>query len=857
MPPAVVDALENGSNPADQNEKAKPVIGIIYPPPEVRNIVDKTASFVARNGPEFESRIRQNEINNPKFNFLNGGDPYHAYYQHKVRDFRDGKAELPPSLADAGLAPLSGAKPTPAPTAPRDVQDMFRSATDLPVAVTDPPPYYEFTADPPSISALDLDVVRLTAQFVARNGRQFLTSLMGREQRNYLFDFLRPQHALFHYFTRLLEQYTKVLIPPKELTAELQRDLDNPERVLDAVRYRVAWQRAQEARVRSEEEAQERERVSYAQIDWHQFVVVETVDYQPNEPGQFPPPTTPQLVGQRVLMQDRLEEGEEMQMSDDEEDEQEEQDEDQAQQQEEDDEEADETEEIAVPEHQKQKVVSVRTDNQVEDMEQDSSSEDERPDHEEEPAAAQQGALPVPPAAAAAAAPSERQAPPLPPQPPKLDQVLVKKYDPKAAARPSRAPAVDEFLVSPITGEKIPASRAAEHMRIGLLDPRWLEQRDRQLQDERMQQEAVLAAGGAITAHLHNLAERRTDIFGAGHAETSIGRKIGEEEQPVAATRDDKAIWDGHSSSVSSTTRAARANISVDEQISQIHRTEGLLTDSNLEKIGPKPGGNEHIPTPPSVPPLPPADMPPQPPPPGGSAPKPPLPPPPPAEPRPTPPRAPAPAPEPLRPAPQQPLLVRPIGQPLLPGGPGVVMAPRPQVLLPTRPVFAMHPTMQGGYMQPMPHAAGVAPRMGAPLMGAAPGVRVANPVGMVGLDDESMAPGAKKPRVDDHLMPEHAWLARCGGSGAHVTFTVCVPLMADKAEWKLRGQNVTLTLPLTDMVSVLKARLHDETGLPPGKQKLSHEGVFFKDSNSLAYYNVTNGSTIQLQLKERGGRKK
>jgi hypothetical protein len=57
------------------------------------DIVDKTASFVARNGPEFEARIRQNEIGNPKFNFLNFGDPYHAYYQYKVKDFREGRGE--------------------------------------------------------------------------------------------------------------------------------------------------------------------------------------------------------------------------------------------------------------------------------------------------------------------------------------------------------------------------------------------------------------------------------------------------------------------------------------------------------------------------------------------------------------------------------------------------------------------------------------------------------------------------------------------------------------------------------------------------------------------------------------------
>merc|ERR1719210_1368519 len=85
----------------------KPLIGIIYPPPEVRNIVDKTAGFVARNGPEFESRIRQNELNNPKFNFLTTTDPYHAYYQHKVKEFREGHGVEPsvPKPMGLGLAP--------------------------------------------------------------------------------------------------------------------------------------------------------------------------------------------------------------------------------------------------------------------------------------------------------------------------------------------------------------------------------------------------------------------------------------------------------------------------------------------------------------------------------------------------------------------------------------------------------------------------------------------------------------------------------------------------------------------------------------------------------------------------------
>ena len=41
-------------------------IPIIHPPPEVKNIVDKTAGFVARNGVEFETRIKQVNLSGKK-----------------------------------------------------------------------------------------------------------------------------------------------------------------------------------------------------------------------------------------------------------------------------------------------------------------------------------------------------------------------------------------------------------------------------------------------------------------------------------------------------------------------------------------------------------------------------------------------------------------------------------------------------------------------------------------------------------------------------------------------------------------------------------------------------------------------
>ncbi|CAG5115571.1 unnamed protein product, partial [Candidula unifasciata] len=199
-------------------EEAPPVVkstvGIIYPPPEVRNIVDKTASFVARNGPEFENRIRQNEVNNPKFNFLQPTDAYHAYYQYKVNEFKEGKALEPQAPKQSQYLGVLRPQETP------KIVEIF--------VPKDPPPEYEFMCDPPSISAFDLDVVKLTAQFVARNGRQFLTTVMQKEQKNFLFDFLRPQHSLFTYFTKLVEQYTKILIPPKNLKEKLTKEVNHP-----------------------------------------------------------------------------------------------------------------------------------------------------------------------------------------------------------------------------------------------------------------------------------------------------------------------------------------------------------------------------------------------------------------------------------------------------------------------------------------------------------------------------------------------------------------------------------------------------------------------------------------------------
>ncbi len=60
---------------------------IIYPPQYIRCVIDKTAQFVAKGGPEFEQRVLR-EQNPQKFAFLRPNNPYRRYYDLKIKEFK-------------------------------------------------------------------------------------------------------------------------------------------------------------------------------------------------------------------------------------------------------------------------------------------------------------------------------------------------------------------------------------------------------------------------------------------------------------------------------------------------------------------------------------------------------------------------------------------------------------------------------------------------------------------------------------------------------------------------------------------------------------------------------------------------
>lgn len=144
-------------------------------------------------------------------------------------------------------------------------------------------------------------MVKLTALFVAKRGKSFMTALSQREARNFQFDFLRPQHSLYQFFTRLVDQYTILLraegiddaTSEKKRIAELEQNVHNKYDVLERAEQRAEWVKYQEQQKQKKEEQEEQERIEYAQIDWHDFVVVETVNFtETDDQAELPPPTS-------------------------------------------------------------------------------------------------------------------------------------------------------------------------------------------------------------------------------------------------------------------------------------------------------------------------------------------------------------------------------------------------------------------------------------------------------------------------------------------------------------------------------------------------------------------------------------
>lgn len=257
---------------------------VLQPPPANRTVIDKTADFVVRNGPAFEHKILINERNNPMFNFLRAGDAFHPYYRRRLQELRALLSGNP--LAE----PVVPSMPAPKQAEPKEVK---------PVVPLKPPDPEEWIFDLPRIpsdevpvhEALLLETIKLTAQFTAKNGRAWAIGLQNRVPRDEQYDFLKPQHFLNKYFTQLVEQYQKIVYPPGHVQQKLAA-LRDKQKVYSRLMDKVAWEQEQK-KLKEGEDEEAKERIEFQQIDWFDFVVVETISFDDEEAPPGPPPVLP------------------------------------------------------------------------------------------------------------------------------------------------------------------------------------------------------------------------------------------------------------------------------------------------------------------------------------------------------------------------------------------------------------------------------------------------------------------------------------------------------------------------------------------------------------------------------------
>jgi len=301
-----------GDNDAVLNSKQlNRMMGMIYPPPEIKKLVDKTASLVANYGDGIEEKMKEEP--NPSFSFLKEGDPYRKYYEQKILDYKkeikekeeeeeknrilelQKKEEFLNKKRESELSLQQPINNKEGKLFVEQLRNLLNSnvenLTNVPSKINyneiKAPKPDQFSISHPNISEMDLDIIKITAQFIAKNGENFLLDLNEREGKNSQFDFMKPQHNLFDYFSYLITSYSKILGDNREKIKILTSKASDKEKLLRDANQRVLYEQKIKKMMRTKKSEYdfmtEEEKKKSQYIDWNDFVVVETIDFNDEE----------------------------------------------------------------------------------------------------------------------------------------------------------------------------------------------------------------------------------------------------------------------------------------------------------------------------------------------------------------------------------------------------------------------------------------------------------------------------------------------------------------------------------------------------------------------------------------------
>ena len=146
---------------------------------------------------------------------------------------------------------------------------------------------------PIGLTQMEIDTIKLVAQFTALAsnvrtlGGGFLDSVMRKEWQNPTFSFLQPMNQHFAYFSALVDNYKKIIKRNEEHESFIKNCAYGGAAgfCLEEAAYRCEYNRDIEERKREEEEKLNGNGAlgGSALVDWHDFVIVETINFPYDE----------------------------------------------------------------------------------------------------------------------------------------------------------------------------------------------------------------------------------------------------------------------------------------------------------------------------------------------------------------------------------------------------------------------------------------------------------------------------------------------------------------------------------------------------------------------------------------------
>lgn len=172
---------------------------------QLSELIDKTAQWIVQHGTSFENKLIDKEKDNPKFSFLLEGDENNNFYRERIEFFKNQNN-----------------------TSEKSEEKWYDKIIATALLSSTP---------------LEIEIIKLTAQFIALNGKSFTVTLQSKYRDNGQFAFLEEDHHLNSYFQFILNSYQTIYnrlnnsssaqIKPIDLEEEKELEL---EKILEQVK---------------------------------------------------------------------------------------------------------------------------------------------------------------------------------------------------------------------------------------------------------------------------------------------------------------------------------------------------------------------------------------------------------------------------------------------------------------------------------------------------------------------------------------------------------------------------------------------------------------------------------------------